>query len=286
MSEFITEIITIFPFIRLYFYVHNTVRNTCQDITKPVHPNRPLQKKMKFHIGCSSYYNSKWVGIFYPETLPRKQWFEFYCQHFNTYELNATFYRFPTLKVLETWYNKCPPGFLLSVKAPKVITHLKKFADCHEEVAKFYDHCRNGLKEKLASLLFQLPPSFSYSPERLDLIVSHLDPAFSNVVEFRNESWWRQDVISRLAESGIVFASVDYPKLPATAVKTADQMYVRMHGNPKLFYSQYSKQELAGLFDKVAENKPDDCFIYFNNTIGEAGILNALAMKNIVAKIT
>lgn len=75
-------------------------------------------KKEDINIGCSSFYNSYWKGVFYPEDLPKKEWFAYYCKHFNTYELNATFYRFPTLKSLQNWYDKSPQDFLFSVKAP------------------------------------------------------------------------------------------------------------------------------------------------------------------------
>jgi len=162
-------------------------------------------KKPQLTTGCSGYYNKEWATIFYPEGMPTSQWFEFYCRHFNTFEINATFYRFPTTKTLQTWYKKAPQGFTYAVKAPKQITHIKRFIDCEEEIEKFYTACRDGLADKLGCILFQLPPSFSYSEERLQLITWALQPGFKNVVEFRNESWWRQDVYDILAQNNIIF---------------------------------------------------------------------------------
>lgn len=212
-------------------------------------------KKGKLHIGCSSYATPSWQPLFYPEGLPRKQWFEYYCQHFNTYELNATFYRFPTVKSLLAWYDKTPIGFKFSIKAPKTITHIKRLENCKEEIDKFYSVSREGLKDKLSCVLFQLPPSFSYTPERLKLVTDAVDPEFKNVVEFRHESWWRDDVLKELEENNIIFCSVNYPKLPTAVQKTAEIGYVRMHGNPKLFYSEYSIVEIEALLkDIIAQN--------------------------------
>lgn len=238
--------------------------------------------KKTLNIGCSSYNNSQWKGVFYPADMPARQWFEYYCQHFNTYEINATFYKFPTVRVMTNWYNKAPDGFIYAVKAPKQITHIKKFIDCQEEIDQFYTICKEGLHEKLGCILFQLPPSFSYSEERLNLIITSLNPDFKNVVEFRNESWWRQDVCDALAVSGITFCTVNYPKLPTAVVATTTTGYVRLHGNPRLFYSEYSIDELQLLYEDISTKKKlKEVFIYFNNTASSAAIINAQQFKKL-----
>jgi uncharacterized protein YecE (DUF72 family) len=239
----------------------------------------------KIIIGCSGYYNKQWKGLFYPEDLPTSQWFAYYCDHFSTYEINATFYRFPTVKGMQGWYKKAPEGFTYAVKAPKQITHIKRFDDCTEEIAKFYNSCKEGLAEKLGCILFQLPPSFSYSQERLQLITASLSAEFKNVVEFRNESWWRPDVYTALAEAGITFCSVNYPKLPTNVIATTASGYVRLHGNPRLFYSEYSKQELQDLYnDSAKQHNLTEVYIYFNNTASSAAISNALQFEEITGK--
>ena len=238
-------------------------------------------KKPAIHIGCSSYATTSWQPLFFPEGLPKKQWFDFYCRYFNTYELNSTFYRFPTLKSLEAWYEKSPKGFIFSIKVPKAITHIKRLENCQEEIMKFYDIARKGLRDKLGCVLFQLPPSFSHSSERLEAVIANLDPQFTNVVEFRHESWWRQDVMEKLAKHDITFCSVDYPKLPNEIVKTSQTAYIRMHGNPKLFYSEYSPEQLEDLYAKVISQNFMQVYIYFNNTASTAGIINALQVKKL-----
>ncbi len=238
-------------------------------------------KKGDLIIGCSSYNTASWKGLFYPENIPKSKWFQYYCEHFNTYELNSTFYKFPTVKTLQNWYNKAPEGFLFSAKAYKGITHYKRFKDCRQEIADLYAVLREGLAEKLACVLFQLPPSFSYSEERLALITGSLDRSFKNVVELRNESWWRQDVYDALAGAGITFCSVNYPKLPTEVIATTSTGYVRMHGNPRLFYSEYSEEDLRDLHKEILSKDFSQAFIYFNNTASEAAIENAVYFKEL-----
>jgi len=232
--------------------------------------------------GCSSYYNYQWTDVFYPKDIGRNKWFEYYCEHFNTYEINGTFYKFPTAKTLQTWYKKAPKGFLFSLKVPKIITHIKRLAECENELSQFYTACREGLADKLGCVLFQLPPSFSYNEERLQLVLNAVDPEFKNAVEFRNESWWRQDVYDALTTKNITFCSVNYPKLPTQLITTNQISYYRFHGNPRLFYSEYNNEELLSLINQLIKaEKIKDAFVYFNNTASTAAILNALKFKDL-----
>jgi uncharacterized protein YecE (DUF72 family) len=237
--------------------------------------------KKKLHIGCSSFYNSYWKNVFYPDDLPRAKWFEFYCQHFDTYEINGTFYKFPTLKTMMDWYDKSPDYFLFSVKAPKEITHIRQFKDCEASLKDFYTRCAEGLQHKLACILFQFPPSFHYTPEKLEHIISKLDLKFDNVLEFRHKSWWIPEVWNELVKNNITLCSVSHPQLPETIFTVSPLIYVRLHGKPKMFYSGYSTKELAHLKDLIlANSSADKAFVYFNNTAGTAGILNALEIKS------
>lgn len=235
-------------------------------------------------IGCSSYNNRLWVGPFYPPDLPAKSWFAYYCAHFNTYELNSTFYNFPTARSLHAWYQKSPDGFLFSVKAPKLITHNKKLVGCEREIAEFYAACRDGLQDKLGYALFQFPPSFHYSRERLDLIVTQLRSDIQLVIEFRHESWWNEEVYRAFIQHNLIFCSVNHPLLPTAIIATATTGYLRLHGNPTLFYSEYSNDELKHLYDEIRGTKNlHKMLVYFNNTASEAGIVNALTMKHLAA---
>lgn len=238
-------------------------------------------KTDKLYIGCSSYATPSWKILFYPESLPKKEWFDYYSKHFNTYEFNGTFYRFPTVQNLLVWHDKVPDDFTFSVKVPKMITHIKKLEGCKEAIEEFYLVSRAGLKNKLACILWQLPPGFSFSENRLISVVQAMNPDFKNVVEFRHESWWRKDVITKLGENGITFCNVNYPQLPSAILQNTPTGYIRMHGNPKLFYSEYTKEDIETLYREVNSIGFKEVYIYFNNTASTAAIINALQLKAI-----
>lgn len=237
--------------------------------------------KKEIIIGCSSFYNSYWKQVFYPEELQRTKWFDFYCTSFESYEMNGTFYKFPTLKVMEDWYMKTPDAFVFSVKAPREITHIKKFIDCEKLIEDFYKICKEGLKEKLGCILFQLPPSYHYSQEKLLFIINQLNPEFDNVIEFRHESWWIPEVSNELAKNNITLCSVSHPQLPDTIFMEYPLVYIRLHGKEQLFHSNYTSEQLINLKDTILNSeKSKRVFIYFNNTANTSGILNALEIKN------
>lgn len=108
-----------------------------------------------------------------------------------------------------------------------------------------------------------------------------MNPSFKNVVEFRHESWWRQDVIAMLRENKITFCNVDYPQLPNEIQEITSIGYIRMHGNPELFYSEYTKEEIEALYSNVSKRGFKEVYIYFNNTASTAGIINALQLKKV-----
>ena len=235
---------------------------------------------MKWHIGCSGFSYKEWKSVFYPARLPQKEWFTYYSSRFSTLELNVTFYRFPRLTLLQNWYTRSPVDFSFSVKAPKLITHFKQLKDCKELLADFYTTCRDGLNEKLGPLLFQFPPVFTYSDERMDRIVNSMDPAFMNVVEFRHSSWWNKKIYKRLQKYNIIFSGISYPDLPADVVVNNENSYYRFHGIPRLYYSAYDNAVLkktAGAMLK--QKKVKQVFCYFNNTAAVGAIDNALWMK-------
>ena len=235
---------------------------------------------MKINTGCSGFYNRHWKGVFYPEDLAQSKWFTFYCEHLSALELNVTFYKFPTVKIMDNWYKKSPADFTFSIKTPRVITHYKKLKDCSQELDDFYNVCEIGLKEKLGCLLFQFPPSFKYSAETLELILKSMKPQFKNVVEFRHISWWNKEVYDALEEYNIIFCSVSLPQLPEDIIVTNSTAYFRLHGNSKQFYSSYSDQYLLNLHNYLIKSKKiKDAYVFFNNTASTAGILNAQHFK-------
>ncbi len=235
------------------------------------------------HIGTSGYTNFRWQGIFYPADIPRSKWFEYYTTHFDSFEINSTFYKFPTVRTLRSWYRKSPDNFIFAVKAPKIITHIKRFADCSELIDQFCMICRDGLGDKLGPILFQFPPSFRYSEENLALITAHLNTSFKNVLEFRNNGWWNNPVFDTLSQNNISFASVSYPNIPDQIIDNREVNYIRLHGVPQLFYSEYGAEFIRNLKMQILKLKAAETFIFFNNTASAAGITDALLLKEIIA---
>jgi uncharacterized protein YecE (DUF72 family) len=235
-----------------------------------------MLKNIQWFIGCSGFYYKEWKGKFYPEKLAQTKWFDYYCEHFNTLELNVTFYRFPKISFLENWYNKSPDEFIFSVKAPRLITHYKQFLNSEQQLQEFYETVKEGLKNKLGCILFQLPASVEFSEEKLERIINAMDNSFNNVIEFRNISWWNEKVFAALKKKKIIFCGVSINKLPGEPVIIADAIYYRFHGVPKLYYSSYKEEEIKIVADSMINSKKiKKAFIYFNNTASLAAIENA-----------
>ncbi len=241
-------------------------------------------KNIQWYIGCSGFAYKEWKEVFYPAKLPQKDWFRFYTEHFNTLELNVTFYRFPALKSLDAWYDKAPQHFLFSAKVPRSVTHFKKLQDTERMLEDFYGLLKEGLKEKLGCVLFQLPPQYTYSKERLQLLINAVDHFFNNAVEFRHESWWQKDVQTILKKNNITFCGVSFPKIANdNVVANTPICYYRFHGVPKLFYSEYNESFLDKIIDQVKSTKKiTTAFLYFNNTASTAALHNARYIQTIV----
>jgi len=231
---------------------------------------------MQWHIGCSGFSYKEWKDFFYPPKTPQRLWLEYYATQFNCVELNVTFYRFPKKEFLAQLYQRVPDGFLFAIKAPRDITHYRRFNNTITLVQDFYAAASEGLQQKLGPVLFQLPPSLQYTEELLHKIIDQLDNNFTNVLEFRHASWWNDTVRKTLQENNITFCGESYPNLPADAVADTSTAYYRFHGIPKLYYSAYDPVTLDKVYSTIASStKTRNAFIFFNNTATEAAITNA-----------
>ncbi|GAA4155930.1 DUF72 domain-containing protein [Chryseobacterium ginsenosidimutans] len=240
-------------------------------------------KKENLYIGCSGFYNNDWKGSLYPEDAKSKDFLTLYSQEFNSVEINSTFYRKPTVKTLIKWVDETPDDFKFFIKIPKTISHEKRLKDCKEEISEFCIHIQSNLKEKLSGFLYQFPPSFKNTQENIDLILNNIDFNYLNVIEFRHESWWQDEIFNILKENNLVFSGVSFPgNLPeAVIVSHPDILYYRLHGKPVLYKSEYSEEFLDDLAVKI-KNSQHKSFIFFNNTWGTAATKNALHLKKIL----
>ena len=240
-------------------------------------------EKEKFYIGCSGFYNNDWKGFLYPENTASKDFLSLYSKEFNAVEINSTFYRKPTAKTLIKWFDETQEDFKFFIKIPKTISHEKRLSDCKEEISAFCQHIEGNLKNKLSGFLYQFPPSFKNTKENIDLILSNLDFEFLNVIEFRHESWWQDEIFNILQNKKIIFSGVSFPgNLPENLIiNNNDILYYRLHGKPILYKSEYSEEFLNDLANKIQKSQ-NKAFIFFNNTWGTSAIKNGLYLKKIL----
>jgi uncharacterized protein YecE (DUF72 family) len=235
----------------------------------------------KNFVGCSGFVYPAWKGKFYPADLARSKWLSFYSTRFNTVELNGTFYRFPVAKNLKVFHDATPADFRFSIKANKVITHTLKLKDAKEKVDDFIRIAEEGLEDKLGCVLFQLPPSFDYTEEHLGRVLESVPHRQSSVIEFRHPSWWKEEVYAALEKNRLTFCNNDFPGMPAKTISTKQRFYMRFHGNPVLYKSEYSLETL----EKLTKEIPPACkerYIYFNNTWYMAAIENARMIREMM----
>jgi len=233
------------------------------------------------HIGTSGWSYEHWKGIFYPADHPKSKWLEYYCKHFTTVELNATFYRHMKPKTFENWYKRTPDKFTWAVKANRFITHIKRLKDTKEPVDRFLDSSGH-LKEKLGPVLLQLPPSLKFDEEVFDEFCSHLAKDLLHTLEARNQSWLDDNALTSLKKHNIAWCISDTAgKYPYLETVTAQFIYIRLHGSRELYASDYRDEELLSWAEKIrAWGK--ETFVYFDNDFMGYAPKNATRLKEIL----
>jgi len=232
---------------------------------------------MTYHLGTSGWSYPGWRGKFYPQGLPSRDWLPFLARHFKTVEVNMTFYRFPKPDVLRSWVERTPADFALTLKASRLITHLKKLRNVEGDVRNFY-RLADTLGGKLGCILFQLPPSITLDLDLLRGFLAALSPAYRNVVEFRHESWYAGEVCDLLASARVTFCAVSSNQVPPTVNTTSPVAYFRFHGLTGGYRHNYSEEELRAWADRIKAVEAQDGFIYFNNDYQAYAARNALKL--------
>ncbi len=215
--------------------------------------------------------------------MPQPDWFERYLKDFDTVEINASFYSWPTVASVQAWRRQ--PGdrnFVYTVKVCELITHVKRFKGTKTLIRDF-GLIADILGDRMGCFLFQLPPNYQYTRARLDAIVSQLDPARRNVVEFRHASWWNEDIYNAFRKAGIIFCSCSGPRLPDELIRTADQVYVRLHGPKRWYRHDYSDDELLEWANKIKASGAKRAWIYFNNDNDAHAPKNAMVLRRLLA---
>jgi uncharacterized protein YecE (DUF72 family) len=178
-------------------------------------------------IGTSGYNYPEWRGTFYPEKLSTAKMLAFYAEHFNTVEVNYTFYRMPTPALLEGWSKGTPDGFRFTLKAPRRITHDAKLQRC-EDLTRNFCQTAAGLGSKLGALLFQLPPTFKRNDAVFESFLDLIPEGTRAAFEFRHPSWHSEEVFEALRRRNLALCVADSEKMSTPVVTTADFAYFRL----------------------------------------------------------
>ncbi len=237
-------------------------------------------RKPELRIGTSGYQYKHWRGVFYPERLPQKQWLRYYSEHFDTVEINNTFYHLPSEKSFDQWREQAADGFLYALKFSRYGTHMKKLKDPQEPVERFMKLAER-LNGFLGPILVQLPPHWHVDAERLSGFLSSVPPGQRWAVEFRDASWLRDDIYSILQKHNAALCFHDMIEDHPQNV-TAQWIYWRFHGTAG-HAGNYSREQLRARAEVIKRylDRGLDVFVYFNNDVHGYAIANALELRRL-----
>ncbi len=194
----------------------------------------------ELRVGTSGYAYPAWKGSFYPATLPAREMLGYYGGQFRTVEINHTFYRMPSERILREWAGSVPAGFHFALKLNQKLTHVQKLRDCEELVERFLAAARAlGSQQRLGPILVQLPPHFRADLPTLDGFLRLAPPLFRFALEVRHRSWHTDDTYALLRQHGVALCLAETDEEPAPEVVTAGFVYARLRRD------EYAPEQLA-----------------------------------------
>jgi uncharacterized protein YecE (DUF72 family) len=243
--------------------------------------------KARIFIGTSGWHYKHWIGTFYPAGTSAKQQFDYYTKFFDTVEINNSFYKLPPRAVFEGWYQNSPRRFFFVIKANRFITHNLKLLRPQEPVARLFNSIL-ALKEKLGPILFQLPPKWKVNVERLREFLKALPVVYRYVFEFRNDTWYNEEVYKLLQEYNCAFCIYELGGHTSPVKVTASFVYVRLHGPLENKYQgSYSNSALRKwaklCLEWQSQNK--SVYVYFDNDHNGYAAFNAITLKALVNRL-
>jgi uncharacterized protein YecE (DUF72 family) len=237
----------------------------------------------QLRIGCSGWSYAHWRGRFYPDKMPAREHFAFYAKHFDTVELNNSFYRQPPLERFVAWRAQAPPGFLFAVKGSRYVSHIKRLAVEQKSIDMVVQPAL-GLGDKLGPILFQFQANFQLDLERLERFVKMLPSGPRFTLEFRHDSWLIPPVCELLHRQQVALCIPDHPKMPKVFEITSDFTYVRMH-LPRRGLG-YGRPALEPWAERVLDWKSSglDVFVYFNNDMEGHAIKDGHSLQELTGQ--
>jgi uncharacterized protein YecE (DUF72 family) len=210
--------------------------------------------------------------------------FDFYAQHFDTVEINNSFYHLPSAKTFDNWRDSSPPTFLFAVKGSRFITHMKKLKDPRPSSEKFFS-VADRLGRKLGPILFQLPPRWKVNVDRLAEFLESLPKRHKYVIEIRDESWLVPEIYALLRRHKTAFCIHDFADLKIPHEITANFTYIRFHGPTSAkYFGSYSPAQLREWAKRIEDwaQQLSAIYVYFNNDPGGEAVKNAKELKQLV----
>ena len=248
-------------------------------------------------VGTSGWQYRDWRGTFYPPGVPQRRWLEHYASQFATVENNGTFYRLPPRETFAAWRERVGSDFVMTVKASRYITHVRRLRDPAEPVRRLLEAAA-GLGDRhpwVGPVLLQLPPDLRAAPQLLDECLGQFPPEIRVAVEPRHESWWSGDVRDVLAARNAALCWADRKGAAVTPLwRTADWGYLRFHEGDGAPWPRYRESTLRSWADRIAatwsqepqntqEAEGLNVYVYFNNDQGGAAPRDAAAFAAAVA---
>jgi uncharacterized protein YecE (DUF72 family) len=234
-------------------------------------------KRGQLRIGTSGYHYEHWQEVFYPRDLPKKQWFAYYARHFDTVEINNTFYHLPQAQSFDVWREQAPPGFCYALKFSRYGSHLKRLQEPHATIARFLDRARR-LRQYLGPILVQLPPHWTPDPARLASFLQAAPRGYRWAIEFRDPRWLCDEVYAILRRSAAALCIhdliADHPRYVTT-----HWTYLRFHGRSD--GGSYTREALTAYALQIDQYLVDglDVFVYFNNDAYGYAVQNAADLR-------
>jgi uncharacterized protein YecE (DUF72 family) len=234
------------------------------------------RRAARLRIGCSGWNYPSWRGRFYPQAMPASDWLRFYVSVFDTVETNATFYRLPEAETFASWRGQTPPGFVMAIKASRYLTHLKRLIDPEAPIARLFERAQ-ALGPRLGPVLYQLPGRFRPDVGRLDRFLAALPRALpladggeqplQHAIEFRDPSWYTDDVFARLDARGVALCLHDMGGSAIDRLGVGPFTYVRFHGAAGKYHGSYGDAALRSWAARLAAEcqAGRDVYAYFNN---------------------
>ena len=211
------------------------------------------------YVGTSGYSYKEWKGSFYPQTLPAKDMLVYYSERFRSVELNNTIYRTPKPNMIESWKSQVPENFRFSVKASQGITHFRRLKDAGPPTRLMLETI-SALEDRLGAVIFRLPSDMKKDLKRLETFLKQLPRDTRVAFDFRNQTWFEDDVLDLLRSENRALVVSDTEDLPEVyREKTAGWGYLRLRR------IRYTESELKKWIKWMKAQQWKDTFVFFRH---------------------